>query len=212
MVALDPVVGVAVGAVPGGWHQLLQHRRAHRRLIACDLDGRDLGHADRPLKESASCREIPSPGDEDVDDLPELVSRAVHRAPLTRDLHIGLVHLPEVTDGVSARSGGVDQQRREPLHPPVDRDVVDLDAALGEEFLDVAVGQAEAQVQRTASTITSAGKRKPAKADRVAGARRGRRVLIPTVSLLGRSRRRCNSASQSRTQRLERILLCDLLD
>ena len=45
-----------------------------------------------------------------------------------------------------ARSGGVGQQRREPQHPAVDRDVVDLDPALSEQLLDVAVGQAEAQV------------------------------------------------------------------
>jgi hypothetical protein len=45
---------------------------------------------------------------------------------------------------VSAGSGGVGQQRREPPHPPVDGDMVDLDTPLGEEFLEVAVGQAEA--------------------------------------------------------------------
>jgi hypothetical protein len=45
---------------------------------------------------------------------------------------------------MAAGAGGVGQQRREPLDPPVDRDVVDFDAPLGEEFLDVAVGQAEA--------------------------------------------------------------------
>jgi hypothetical protein len=42
--------------------------------------------------------------------------------------------------------GGVCQQRREPLYPPIDRDVVDVDAAFGEQFLDVAVGQSVAQV------------------------------------------------------------------
>jgi hypothetical protein len=47
---------------------------------------------------------------------------------------------------VAGEPGGVGQQRREPLHPPVDRDVVDLDPSLGEEFLDVAVGQPVAQV------------------------------------------------------------------
>jgi hypothetical protein len=59
--------------------------------------------------------------------------------------------------------------------------VVDLDAALGEQLFDVAVGQAEAQVQRTAATITSGGKLKPAKAERAIGAGRGRRVLIGAV-------------------------------
>ncbi len=45
-----------------------------------------------------------------------------------------------------ARPGGVGQQRCEPQHPPVDRDVVDLETALGQYLLDVAVGQAETQV------------------------------------------------------------------
>jgi hypothetical protein len=44
--------------------------------------------------------------------------------------------------------------------------VVDLYATLSQQFLDVAVGQAEAQDQRTATTMTSGGKRKPAKAER----------------------------------------------
>jgi dihydropteroate synthase len=62
--------------------------------------------------------------------------------------------------------------------------VVDLDAALGQQLFDVAVRQAKRRYQRTASTITSGGKRKPANADRVARAGRERRILIPTVSLL----------------------------
>jgi acyl-CoA synthetase (AMP-forming)/AMP-acid ligase II len=47
---------------------------------------------------------------------------------------------------VAAGPGGLGEQRSEPLHPAVDGDVVDLDAALGEQLLDVAVGQAEPQV------------------------------------------------------------------
>ena len=41
---------------------------------------------------------------------------------------------------------GLRELWREPLDPPVDAHVVDLDAALGEELLDVPVGQAEPQV------------------------------------------------------------------
>jgi hypothetical protein len=37
-------------------------------------------------------------------------------------------------------SSGIGQQWREPLHPAVDGGVVDLDAALGEQLLGVAVG------------------------------------------------------------------------
>jgi hypothetical protein len=40
---------------------------------------------------------------------------------------------------MSARPSDVGQQRREPLHPPVDRDVVNLDPALGEQLFEVAV-------------------------------------------------------------------------
>jgi hypothetical protein len=47
---------------------------------------------------------------------------------------------------VPTRPSGLGQQRREPQHPPVDRDVVDLDPALGQQLFEVAVGQAEAQV------------------------------------------------------------------
>ncbi len=51
-----------------------------------------------------------------------------------------------MADLVPAGPGGLSQQRREPHDPAVDSDVVDLDPALGEQFLDVAVGQREAQV------------------------------------------------------------------
>jgi hypothetical protein len=47
---------------------------------------------------------------------------------------------------VTTRSGSLGQQRREPKQPSIHRDVVDLDATLGEQFLDVAVRQPEAQI------------------------------------------------------------------
>jgi hypothetical protein len=81
-----------------------------------------------------------------VDDLAELVDRAVHVPPLASDLHVGLIDLPAVDDGMAAGPGGLGQQRRKPQHPPIDRDVVDLDAAFGEQLLDVAVRQRETQV------------------------------------------------------------------
>jgi hypothetical protein len=44
------------------------------------------------------------------------------------------------------RPGGVRQQQGEPLDAAADGDVIHFDAALGQQLLDVAVGQAEAQV------------------------------------------------------------------
>jgi hypothetical protein len=39
VVALEAVVGVAVGTVPGRWQQFLQHAQVDRCLIGCDLGG-----------------------------------------------------------------------------------------------------------------------------------------------------------------------------
>ena len=47
---------------------------------------------------------------------------------------------------MTARSRRVDQQRREPLHPPVQRDVIHLDAAFCEEFFQVSVRQPVPQI------------------------------------------------------------------
>jgi hypothetical protein len=42
---------------------------------------------------------------------------------------------------VASEPGGVGRQRGEPLHPPVDRHVVDFDPALGEQLFDIAVAE-----------------------------------------------------------------------
>jgi hypothetical protein len=47
---------------------------------------------------------------------------------------------------MAGEAGRLGEQRCESLHPPVDSDVIDLDAAFGEQFFDVSVGQAVAQV------------------------------------------------------------------
>jgi hypothetical protein len=78
-------------------------------------------------------------GDEHVDDLAELIDRTVHIPPLPSDLHVGLVHEPAISYSVPAGAGGLCQQRREPLHPSVDGDVVDLDPAFSQQLLNVAV-------------------------------------------------------------------------
>jgi hypothetical protein len=55
--------------------------------------------------------------------------------------------------------------------------------------------------QRTASTMTSGGERKPAKAERALGAGRGRRVLMPAVWLLEGGHRERNSAASGHDRR-----------
>src|SRR5437762_12773371 len=52
-----------------------------------------------------NCAANPRWRDVDVDDLTVLVDRAVNVLPPADDLHVGLIDIPAITDGVSARSG-----------------------------------------------------------------------------------------------------------
>ena len=75
-----------------------------------------------------------------------LIRSPVHVARHTVDLDVGLINEPPVTQRVTTWPRRVDQSRCETLHPPVNGDVVNVDAAFGDEFLDVAVRQPEAQL------------------------------------------------------------------
>jgi hypothetical protein len=95
--------------------------------------------------EEAACRGgVPLLGQQHLDDLPELVDRPVQVPPPTGGLDVGLIDKPPVP-GRMPKWPGIGEQR-EPLHQPVHRDVVDLDAELGQQLLDVPVGQPIAEV------------------------------------------------------------------
>jgi hypothetical protein len=85
-----------------------------------------------PVEESVSRHGVPPRGDEYVNDLAELIDRTVDIAPLSSHLHIGLIHEPAIAHGVPAGSGSRSQQRREPLHPSVHGDTVDLHTTLSQ--------------------------------------------------------------------------------
>jgi hypothetical protein len=67
-----------------------------------------------------------------------------------------------------ARLGCLGELRSEPAHPPVDSDVINVDAALGQQFFNVPVGQA---IRNTAGLERDHLKRQPeASKDRDRGA------------------------------------------
>jgi len=70
-----------------------------------------------------------------------LIDRPVEIRPLARDLHVSLVGEPPVTRSAAARPGSLDELRGEPLHPPVDSDVIDGDTALGQQLFQVPAGR-----------------------------------------------------------------------
>ena len=128
VVGLDEVVGVLLDVVPGRGEEFVEYGGVDRGRVGDHLAGRDLQHPERPSEELPGRVGVTPHGDQDVDDLPVLVDGPVDVAPDSVDLHVGLVAEPPVAWGVAAEPGGVSQQWGEALHPPVDGDVVDLDA------------------------------------------------------------------------------------
>jgi hypothetical protein len=140
VIGFDRVVGVLLHDGPRLGHELVEHPRVRRGSVG--------GHRGRqcPGEEPAGGRHVPLRRGQDVDDLSVLVDRPIQVHPSSGDLQVGLVDEPVISGDVPAGPGSVDQLGGEPLHPPVNRDVVHHDAALGQEFFHVAVGQGVPQV------------------------------------------------------------------
>jgi hypothetical protein len=88
---------------------------------------------------------------------------------------------------VAARPSSLGEQAGEAKHPPVDGDMVDLDAALREQFLDVAVGQPKAQVPADRQD-DDVGRGAEASEGRPASRSRERTAGSHTISLAARTR------------------------
>ena len=144
VVGLDPVVRVGHGDVLGGGQELVAHPRVRPGPVGGHFRRRG-GAGQRPGEEPAGRFLVPLWRHQHVDDLAELVDRPIKVTPPTTDLHVGLVDKPPIPRGVPTGPGRLDEQRGEPDHPAEKRGVVNLDAAFGEQLLDVAVGQPEAQ-------------------------------------------------------------------
>jgi hypothetical protein len=75
-----------------------------------------------------------------------LVDRPVQVGPAAHDLDVRFVDEAPITGRVACRTRGADELRREGLHPPIHRHVINLDAAHGQQLLHVAAGQPVAQI------------------------------------------------------------------
>ena len=97
-------------------------------------------------EEPAGGHPVPLGRHQYVNDLRELVDRAVEIDPPPGNLDICFINKPSIARDVPAEACRVDQQRSEPLHPMVDGDMINRDAALGQQFLHIAVREAVTQV------------------------------------------------------------------
>jgi hypothetical protein len=138
MIGFDRVIGVLLHDVASAGQQLIEHTRVGRCPIDKHLAG-PWAVTEGPGEEPAGGRQIPFLGDQHVDDLPVLVDRPGQIHPPPSDLHIRLIHTPAITRCVPTGPCRVDQQWGEPLHPSVDRDVINDDASFGQKLFHVAV-------------------------------------------------------------------------
>ena len=145
VVTLDPIVPMSTGVMHDVGQQVIDDTKQRWRLVRGHLLGPGVVAQDTS-EEHPGCGQVTLFRDEHVDHLAVRIDGSVHVPPDAGDLHVGLIDEPAAPDGMAARSRRVDQLRREALHPPRDRRVVDVDTAFGEEFLDIAVGEPEPQV------------------------------------------------------------------
>ena len=140
VVSLDPVVGILGGVVQCGRQEVRDHADQGVGPVSGDLS-RLTVRADRIGEECCRRSQITLLGHEHVDDLPVLVNGPIDVPPGPGDLHVGLIDKPVTTHDVAARPSRVDEQGREPLNPPEQGHVVNLDTAFSEQLLQIPVGQ-----------------------------------------------------------------------
>ena len=102
VVAFDTVAGILLRVVKRAGHEILDRSTQRGRPVGHDLDRLTMG-AENSAEEPSCCSEIAAGGDEYVDDLTVLVDRAVYVTPGARDLHVGLVDEPAITDRMATR-------------------------------------------------------------------------------------------------------------
>jgi hypothetical protein len=145
VIGLDRVVRMLLNPVQGRGNQLIEPPRVNRRTVRRDLD-RDRASAQRPGEEAPGRGQIAPGRQQDVDDLAMLVDRTVEISPPPGNPDAGLIDEPPVAWSVPTGPRRLDELLREPLHPPVNGDVINGDAALGQQLFNVAEGQAVPQV------------------------------------------------------------------
>ncbi|MFT5267008.1 MAG: hypothetical protein ACI88C_000430, partial [Acidimicrobiales bacterium] len=141
VVALHVVVWLLLGVVKRFRDQLIDDARQGSSQVGGHLTRTPKGFQ-CDLKEPCGRRDVAPLRGIDVDDLAVLVQGPVDVTPDTGNFHVGLVHEPPIADSVTTRPRRVDQQRREALDPPVNRDVINLDPTFGQEFFHVLIRQA----------------------------------------------------------------------
>jgi hypothetical protein len=150
---LDHVVQPPPPPVPGEAPELaFPLHLAQRARIALEPIGDDGPGiagvvAGECLAEEALGGHLVAPGaEQEVDRLTRAVDRPVEVAPRTTDPEVSLVDVPRAAARLQVAAHPLLELRGEALHPAVHSRVIDLDAAVGEHALELAVADRELQV------------------------------------------------------------------
>jgi hypothetical protein len=138
VICFDRVVRILIHDVTGARQQLIEHAWVDEGAVGGHF-GRCGALVKRTGEEPAGGFQIPLLADQDVDNLAELVDRPIQVDPSSRDFDVCFVDEPPISGGVPAGSCRVDEQRGEPLHPPVHAHVVNINAPLRQQLFDVPV-------------------------------------------------------------------------
>jgi hypothetical protein len=145
VIALDPVVPILSGVMEPFWEQVIDNAQQRCGQVSGDLPW-PVAPRQHCLEEPGRSRYVAPLRHQHVDDLAMLVDRSIHVPSHSGNLHVGFIDEPAITNTVPTRPCGVDHGRGEALHSPVDGDVINVDAAFGEEFFDVSVQESVAEV------------------------------------------------------------------
>jgi len=126
--------------------QVAEHLRVHRCAVRHHLLGETRGPHPSEQEELASSCRIASLREENIHHLSMLVDGPIEIAPGAADPDVGLIDVPPPSHWQAVVSGSVDEERSETPDPAVDSHMIDLDAALGEQLLEVAVGEVVAEI------------------------------------------------------------------
>jgi hypothetical protein len=145
MICLNRIIRIPLKDMTRRGRQLLKHARVNRCPVGADLT-RVWSMLQGADEEPADGHQAPLLRHEHIDDPTVLVDHPIQVHPPPGNLHRRLIHKPPLPEDVPAGSGGLDQQWGEPLHPPIDGDMINQDPALSYQFPDVPVGQAIAEL------------------------------------------------------------------
>jgi hypothetical protein len=159
---LGPIVLTQAPLMMAGQPEMPEGSAVRAQLVSCDLFRREALLAEQLAHEPDSCPFVSSALNQDLEGLTLMINRApqVHMPAGDPDDHF--VEIPAITWSWTAPSQSPGDRRSEFEHPAANALVGNIEPALGKQLLNIAIAQAEPEVQpysQTACWMTSGGKR-----------------------------------------------------